>query len=318
MSLPDRWAERLRLPIICAPMYCVSNPELVIAARNAGIIGALPRANAPTFDVFENWLSRIDSASRQLGERKPPPLAVNLSTRLEPQEMERHLAACRRHGVELIISAKGDPTTLIKRARDHGLHVFSDAVTLRFAEKAISAGASGVIAIGSGGGGHSGTINHLTLVAAIRRGFSGTIVMAGAIANGAAVRAAEILGADAAYLGTRFIATNESGAPDEYKQMLVAAKANDLLYTSNINGVHANWLKPSLRSHGLDPEALPARIPGERGFGHLPAAVTPWSNLWSAGQGVEQIDDIQPVGTLVARLEREYRQACELPPFHST
>jgi nitronate monooxygenase len=305
----------MRLPVICAPMYCVSTPQLVMAARRAGIVGALPRGNAPDFETFDRWLAQIAAADK--GSNRPaPPLAVNLSTRLPPDEMERHLSACRRHGVEIIISATGDPTALIQRALDHGMRVFADAVNLRFADKAIAAGAHGVIAIGSGGGGHSGTINHLTLVAAIRKRFDGTVVMAGAVDNGAAVRAAEILGADLAYIGTRFIATHESGASQEYKQMLVDSKANDLVYTPNLNGVHANWLKPSMRRLGLDPENLPPREDGARGYGHLPAGVVPWSNLWSAGQGVEHIDDIMSVAELVDQLERDYRAACSVPAFH--
>ena len=313
MSLPEHWATRLRLPVICAPMYRVTTPALVMAARRAGIVGALPRGNAPDFDTFEQWLSEIARDAEVAGAR--PPLAVNLSTRLSPEDMERHLVACRRHGVELIISATGDPTALIQRARDHGLRVFSDAINLRFADKAIAAGAQGVIAIGSGGGGHSGTINHLTLVAAIRRRFDGTVVMAGAVSDGIAVRAAEVLGADLAYMGTRFIASHESGASEAYKQMLVDSTASDLSYTAGLNGVHANWLKPSLRQVGLDPEKLPPRDPASRGYGHLPEGVIPWSNVWSAGQGVEQIDDVRSVAELVDEIERGYRAACARPVF---
>ena len=316
MSLPADWAPRLRLPVICAPMYQVTTPALVIAARRAGIVGALPRGNAASFEAFDQWLGQIRAADAE-DPQPAPPLAVNLSTRMEPAEMDRHLAACRRHGVELIISATGDPTALVQRARDHDLPVFCDAINLRFADKAIEAGARGVIAIGSGGGGHSGTINHLTLVAAIRRRFDGTIVMAGGVGHGAAIRAAEILGADMAYIGTRFISAEESGAPKAYKKMLVEAKADDLLYTPGINGVHANWLKPSMRLHGLDPDRLPPREAGTRGYAHLPEGVVPWANLWSAGQGVESINDIRSVADLVDQLDREYRAACQVPAFPS-
>ena len=316
MSLPADWVPRLRLPVICAPMYQVTTPALVIAARRAGIVGALPRGNASSFEAFDQWLAQIRRVDAERAQAAAP-LAVNLSTRLEPAEMERHLATCRRYDVDLIISATGDPTALVQRARDHDLPVFCDAINLRFADKAIEAGAQGVIAIGSGGGGHSGTINHLTLVTAIRRRFDGTIVMAGGVGHGAAIRAAEILGADMAYIGTRFIAADESGAPEAYKKMLVEAKSGDLLYTPGINGVHANWLKPSMRQHGLDPDRLPPREAGARGYGHLPEGVVPWANLWSAGQGVESIDDIRSVADLVDQLEREYQAACQVPAFHS-
>lgn len=314
MGLPEGWRERMHLPLICAPMYHVSTPVLVRAARRAGIIAALPRANAPDFASFDRWLAEI------MEDQPPassPPMAVNLSTRLPLEEMTRNLALCRRRGVELIISATGDPRTLIQGARDHGMVVFSDAVNLRFAEKSIQAGAQGIIAIGAGGGGHSGGINHLTLVSAIRSGFDGTIVMAGAVGDGRALRAAEVLGADMAYMGTRFIATEESGAPDDYKRMLVRSGVDDVLYTAAINGVHANWLKPSLRERGLDPDRLPVRPEGARGHAHLPPDTVPWRNLWSAGQGVQQIDAILPVARLLDDIEREYRLACATPPFAS-
>jgi len=314
MPLPADWTARMRLPVICAPMFRVTSPALVIAARRAGIVGALPRGNAPDFATFECWLAQIAEAA---AGQPAPPLAVNLSTRLSPDEMAQHLAACRRHGVELIISATGDPSMLIAQAHDHGMRVFADAVNLRFAEKAIAAGTDGVIAIGAGGGGHSGTVNHLTLVAAIRRRFDGIVVMAGAISDGRAVRAAELLGAELAYVGTRFIASTESGASPAYKQMLVEARATDLAYTPAFNGVPANWLRPSMRRVGLDPDNLPPRPPETRGYGHLPDGVVPWSTLWSAGQGVELIEDVRPVADLVAQFEREYRAACAVPVFGS-
>ncbi|WP_201451506.1 NAD(P)H-dependent flavin oxidoreductase [Hydrogenophaga sp. BPS33] len=307
------YAERLRLPLVCAPMYRVTSPELVIAANQAGIVGALPRNNAPDFATFDAWLARIQAAAEAQPVRAP--YAVNLSTRFDADEMERHLTLCARRGVELIISATGDPSELIRRAHGHGLQVYADAVNLHFARKAMAAQVDGVIAIGAGGGGHSGTVNHLSLVAALRREFTGVIVMAGAVSNGAAIRAAEILGADLAYMGTRFIATQEAGAPEAYKQMLVDAAPTDLAYTDSVNGVSANWLVPSLRAHGLDPRAMPARDPGVRGHAHLPEAVVPWQNLWSAGQGVAEIHDIPTVAQLLQRLEAEYHAAAATPVF---
>lgn len=311
--LPLPYGARLRLPVICAPMYRVTTPALVIAACRAGIVGALPRNNAPDLATFDRWLGELQADTS--GHPGAAPYAVNLSTRLAPDDMERHLALCARRGVELIISATGDPSELIRRAHGHGLRVYADAINLHFARKAIAAGTDGVIAIGAGGGGHSGTINHLTLVAALRREFAGTIVMAGAIANGAAIRAAEVLGADLAYMGTRFIATQESGAPLPYKQMLVASGVGDLAYTDAVNGVAANWLVPSLRAHGLDPARMPARPTGARGHAHLPDSVVPWDNLWSAGQGIEEITDLPPVADLVDRLAAEYVRAAATPVF---
>lgn len=292
-------------------MYGVTNPALVIAALRAGIVGAIPRANAPDFETFGRWLEEIEHAASYLAGS--PPWAVNLSTRLAPDEMERNLALCVQHGVEIIISATGDPTELVRRARGHGLQVYCDAINLRFARKAIAAGASGIIAIGAGGGGHSGTINHLTLVETLRREFDGVIALAGAVTSGAAIRAAEVLGADLAYMGTRFIATCESAAPEAYKRMLVSCGVDDLVYTDNVNGVGANWLAPSLRKQGLDPKGLPPRSGGPHGHAHLPAHVKPWENIWSAGQGVEHIDSVPRVGELVARLASEYAAAASIP-----
>jgi len=315
MALDPHLKTSLSLPAICAPMFQVSNVAMVREACKAGIIGTLPRQNLRTFEEFEQALrslrADLDAHAQANPEAIVGPLAVNLSRRLPREELDAHLALCRRHGVEIIISATGDPTELIERAHDHGAKVFHDVVNLRFAEKAIKAGADGLTCIGAGGGGHSGTISHLALVPRIREMFDGVLVMAGAISTGAAIRAAEILGADLAYLGTRFIATQECGVDPAYKAMLVSASSVDLLYTDRIAGVAANWLKPSLRQVGLDPDNLPQPT-AKMSTGHLPETVKPWKNLWSAGQGIDLIHDIPTVGELVARLRREYVAACQV------
>ncbi|HSK39143.1 MAG TPA: nitronate monooxygenase, partial [Arenibaculum sp.] len=218
---------------------------------------------------------------------------------------------CRRHGVELIISAAGNPTELIARAHDHGCKVFHDITSIRFAEKAIAAGADGLTCIGAGGGGHSGTISHLALIPQVRAMFDGAIVMAGGVSTGAVIRAAEILGADLAYLGTRFIATQEADAPQAYKELLVSQTSADLIYTGRVAGVPANWLRESIRQNGLDPEDLPEPAGKGLGHDHLPQGVQPWKTLWSGGQGIDLIDDIPTVAELVRRLRREYVTACE-------
>jgi nitronate monooxygenase len=188
---------------------------------------------------------------------------------------------------------------------------FHDATTIRFAEKAAAAGADGIVCIGAGGGGHAGTISHLAFVPQVRAMFGGMIVMAGAIGNGAAIRAAEVLGADLAYLGTRMIATQESDAPDAYKAMLVAGGVTDVIYTKGVNGMPASWLKASLREIGLDPDNL--FIPASRSTDHLPAGKTPWRDIWSGGQGIGLIDDLPTVAALVRRLQAEYVAACAAP-----
>jgi len=315
MSLDARIRASLVLPAICAPMYRITNPALVREACKGGLIGGLPRQNARDLETFESWLAEIRTALDAHAAAHPGarigPVAVNLS-RLPDDELRAHLAICRKYGIEIIISAMGDPTELIKRVHEWGGKVFHDVTTIRFAEKAIAAGADGLTCIGSGGGGHSGTVSHLALIPKIRAMFDGTIIMAGGISTGATIRAAEILGADLAYLGTRFIATQEARADPEYKQMLVSGAAADVIYTHKVAGGAANWLMESLRRVGLDPLNLPE--PGPKGgHAHLPEGLRPWFNIWSAGQGIELIHDIPTVAELVLRLRREYVAACEIP-----
>lgn len=316
MPLPQPLRDRLHIPAFCAPMFLVSTPDLAREACRSGIIGGLPRANARSIEEFESWLKSVREALDREAQEKPGarigPLAVNLASRLPADELKQNLEICGRYGVDIIVSATGDPTELTARVHDWGGVVFHDAINLRFAEKAIKAGVDGITAIGSGGGGHSGTVSHLTLVPQIRAIFDGVIVMAGAVSTGAAIRTAEILGADLAYLGTRFIATRESGASDDYKAMLVEEDSRGLLYTDRVAGVHANWLTASMRVHGLDPDALPEPRVKMR-YDHLPPGVKPWKNMWSAGQGIDLIHDVPPVAELVLRLRREYVAACELP-----
>jgi len=315
MSLDPNLRARLVLPAVCAPMFRITNPALVREACKGGLIGGLPRQNAKDLATFESWLVEIREALDVHAAENPDarigPVAVNLS-RLADADLVEHLAVCGKYGVEIIISAMGDPTELIRRVHDWGGKVFHDVTNIRFAEKAIEAKADGLTCIGSGGGGHSGTINHLALIPKVRAMFDGTIVLAGSVSNGAAIRAAEVLGADLAYLGTRFIATQEARAADEYKAMLVGGGALDVIFTPKVAGGAANWLKESLRSVGLDPDNLPKPGP-QGGHSHLPEGLRPWVNIWSAGQGIELIDDIPPVAELIRRLRREYVAACSIP-----
>ena len=317
MALDPAIRAQLTLPAICAPMFLVTGPDLVREACKAGVIGGLPRQNARSFEMFEQWLADIRRDLDQHRAENPgariAPLAVNLATRMAPDDMKAHLEVCRRYGVEIIISVAGDPSELVKRVHEFGGKVFHDVTSLRFAEKAIAAGADGLTCIGAGGGGHSGTISHLALIPKIRSMFDGTIVLAGAVSTGAVVRAGEILGADLAYLGTRFIATQESLAREPYKELLVSQSSSGLMYTGKIAGVPANWLTESMRMVGLDPDALPEPEGKGMRHDHLPEGVRPWVNLWSAGQGVDLIEDVPTVAELVRRLRREYVAACAIP-----
>ncbi|MCT2398703.1 NAD(P)H-dependent flavin oxidoreductase [Novosphingobium mangrovi (ex Huang et al. 2023)] len=315
MALDKRIERHLTLPAIAAPMFLVSTPELAIACCKAGIVGSLTRNHCRDIEELGLQLRTVREVLDRFAQDNPDvpvgPLAVNISPTFSQAEFRDHLALCRQWGVSIIVTSVGDPTVNAPLVQDHGLLHFHDATTIRFAEKAAAAKVDGIVCIGAGGGGHAGTISHLAFIPQVRAMFDGTIVMAGAISTGEAIHAAEALGADLAYLGTRFIATRESGAPDAYKAMLVEGGGTDVLYTRGVNGLPASWLKASLRETGLDPDNL--YIPEKRGTDHLPAGKTPWRDIWSAGQGIGLIDDLPSVSDLVRRLRHEYVTACEKP-----
>jgi nitronate monooxygenase len=297
-------------------MFLVTGPALVTEACKAGVMGGLPRQNARSFEEFEGWLSQIRSDLDRHALAHPDariaPVAVNISRRFGDEEFRQSLDACFAHGVEIFITVGGDPAEIVKQVHDRGGKVFHDVTSMRFAEKAIAADCDGLTCIGAGGGGHSGTISHLAFVPQVRAIYDGTIVLAGAVSTGAVIRAAELLGADLAYLGTRFIATRESNAPQAYKDLLVSQKSDGLIYTPEVAGVAANWITQSLHMAGLDPKDLPKPLgPGMR-HDHMPDTAKPWVNVWSAGQGIDLINDIPPVAELVSRLRREYISACEV------
>ncbi len=314
MSLDPELRDQLVLPAICAPMMLASGPELVLAACRAGLMAALPRHNARSQAEFADWLVYLRTALDAHRQRHPGavvgPFAVNITTKRPLAEILPDLDLCVAHGITHFITALGNPTDIAKAIHDRGGTIYHDVTSLRFAEKAIAARVDGLICIGSGGGGHSGTLNALAFLPKVRAMWDGTIVFAGSVSTGAGIRAAEILGADLVYLGTRFIATRESRAPDAYKTMLVEHGSGDLIFTPRLTGVSANWLRPSLASQGIDLETLSPPTPG---YDHLPEGVRPWRDLWSAGQGIDLIDDVPDVETMVARLRREYVQACAIP-----
>jgi nitronate monooxygenase len=315
MALDPLIRRKLVLPAVCAPMFLVSGPDLVREACAAGLMAGLPRSNARTPAMFASWLADIrrdlDESEERHPDRPVGPLAVNLAVKMDTEEIEAELTLCERYGVDIIISVGGNPAEMTKRVHDHGIRIFHDVTSLRFAEKAAAAGVDGLTCIGSGGGGKSGTLGHLVLVPKVREVFDGTIICAGTISTGAAIRAAEILGADLAYMGTRFIATQESLAPDGYKQMIVDGTSLSLRWTPDVVGVPGNWLADSIRQVGLDPDNLtPARGVGDV---DLPEGAIPWKTIWSAGQGLDLIEDIPTVRELVDRLCAEYVRACEIP-----
>lgn len=315
MSLPSEFRGRLTLPVFAAPMFLVSGTQLAIACCQSGIIGSLTRNHCRDLEEMEAQLRTVAEAVARFSDSHPDavigPLAMNISPTFSQEEFRAHLDVCRRYGVRIIVTSVGDPTLNAPLVREYGMLHFHDATTIRFAEKAVAAHVDGIICIGSGGGGHAGTISHLAFIPKVRAMFDGTVVMAGAVSTGSVIRAAEILGADLAYIGTRMIATQESDAPDDYKTMLLEGGMADVIYTKGVNGLSASWLKTSLRSIGLDPDNL--FIPQGRSTEHLPADATPWRDIWSAGQGIGLIDDIPSVAELVRRLQREYVSACAVP-----
>ncbi|MFA7441366.1 MAG: nitronate monooxygenase [Sphingomonadaceae bacterium] len=317
MSIPQSIRDQLVLPAVCAPMMMVSGPELVTEACKAGLMAGLPAHNARDADELADWLGQIDGARKTAQDKTGTGggvLAVNLTASRAAEELEATLALCAQYDVRVIISAMGNPRDLTGRAHARGMLVYHDVTSIQHAEKAISAGVDGLTCIASGGGGHSGQINPFVLIPRIRSMFDGTIILAGAVSSGAGIRAAEILGADLCYFGTRFIATQESRAPAAYKQMLVEGRATDLSFTSDVSGIRANWLNASLMAHGLDPARLPVAS-APRNYDHLPADIRPWRDIWSGGQGMELIDDIPTVAELVQRLRTEYALACQHPVF---
>ena len=315
MPLPESLRDQLALPVVCAPMFLASSPELAAACMAAGIAGSLTMNHCRDLAEWEQQLAHVSEAvARHEGAGgRAGPLFVNIATTLPEADFRAHLDLAARHGAQVVVTSVGNPSAVRPMIADAGLLHFHDVTAIRFAEKAAAAGVDGMVAIGAGGGGHAGTISHLALIPAIRSLFSGTIAMAGAISTGAAVRAAQVLGADLAYMGTRFIATREASVPDAYKAMLVTGGVEDVVYTRGVNGLPASWLKASLRGIGLDPENL--FIPAGRSTDHLPRGKTPWRDIWSGGQGLGLIDDIPATVDLIARLAREYADACAVPAW---
>jgi nitronate monooxygenase len=305
MPIPAQLQGRLALPVICAPMFIVSNPELVIAQCRSGVVGSFPALNARPKEELETWLDRIETALVE--DPRAAPYAVNQIIHPSNERLDHDLEVCIRHRVPLIITSLRAPDEVVPAVHAYGGLVFHDVVNVRHAEKALEAGVDGLILVCAGAGGHAGTLNPFALVAEIRRFYDGPIALSGAIANGSAVLAAQAMGADFAYVGTRFIATQEANAVERYKQCLVESSAQDVIYTPYFTGVHGNYLKASIEAAGLDPNNLPARDKSAMDFGG--GAAKAWRDIWGAGQGVGAITDVPPAAELIARMKREYAAA---------
>ena len=317
MTLPASLKSRLRLPLIAAPMFLVSGPALVKAACRAGVIGSFPTANCRTVEELDAWLADMALDGRRAADetgKATAPLCPNLIVHRSNPRVLDDLAAVLRHKAELVITSVGSPEPVMKPLKDAGCLVFADVASVRHAEKAVAAGVDGLVLLTAGAGGQTGWANPFAFVRAVRKFWGGAIVMAGGMADGHAVFAAQALGCDLAYMGTRFIATRESLAKDEYKQMLVKSRLDDVLLTRAFTGLETNMLRPSIEAAGLDPDNLPQRgaidiakdiNAAER---DKPDAKR-WKDIWSAGHSVSGVADIPSVAELVERTAAEYAAA---------
>lgn len=302
MPLPKQFEGRLRLPAISAPMFLTSGPDLVVEVCRSGLVGTFPALNQRTTQGFSDWLDEI--RERLDGHEKAAPYGVNLIVHQSNPRLQADLEQVVKHKVPLIITSLGAVKELVQAVHSYGGLVFHDVINRRHAEKAAEAGVDGLIAVSAGAGGHGGMLSPFALVDEIRSFFSGTIVLAGAISTGRHIVAARMMGADMAYLGTRFIATREAMVDEPYKDMIVATSAADIVYTPNISGVNANFMRPSMVAVGLDPDNLPSHSELD-----MQNEAKAWKTVWSAGQGVGSIRDVPSAAELCDRLVDEYEAA---------
>ena len=309
--LPQDWLDTMVLPLISAPMFLVSNVDLVAASCTSGVIGAMPTVNARTAEIFDQWLadltSRLDAA--RANGRTVAPWGVGLTTHSTNPRLPDDLALCVKYRAPLVITALGGPKPAIEPVHSYGGLVFADVSTPEYARKAADAGVDGLVLVCAGAGGHTGKLAAPTFVHMVREFWDGIIVLAGGMMNGSSLRAAQIMGADLAYMGTRFIATPESAADPRYKQMVVDCSFRDIVPTDAITGAVANKLRPSLVAAGLDPENLPTGKGFNLHYGEKQPKA--WKDIWSAGHGVGAVKAVEPVADIVAQLRAEYERAIQ-------
>jgi nitronate monooxygenase len=305
----------LRLPLIGAPLFIISRPELVIAQCKAGIVGAFPALNAREKDgeSLEAWLVQINEALDRHNQANPDrpaaPFAVNQIVHRSNDRLERDVEICARHKVPIWITSLGAREDVYEAAHGAGGIVLHDVINDRFARKAVAKGADGLVAVAAGAGGHAGTLSPFALVQEIRAWFNGPLYLSGAIARGDAILSALAMGADGGYAGSAFIATQEAGAVPRYKEMVADSSAEDIVYTNLFTGVHGNYLKPSIAAAGMDPDQLATSDASQMNFGASGEKPKSWKDVWGAGQGIGAIDSVVPVETLVARFEAEFHAA---------
>lgn len=307
--LPAHWMDTLQLPLIAAPMFLVSSVPLVAAACEEGVIGAFPTVNARTPAILEQWLAELTrrlDAQRACGKR-PAPWAVGLTTHSTNPRLADDLALCVKYRAPMVVTAMGSPKPAVGPVHDYGGLVFADVNTVEFARKAAGTGVDGLVLVCSGSGGHTGQIAAPTFVQSVREFWDGIIVLAGGMMTGEMLRAAQVMGADLAYMGTRFIAAQESAADPRYKQMLIDCTFRDIVLTDAITGAPANKLRPSLIAAGLDPDNLPVKSAFDLHYAEKQPKA--WKDIWSAGHGVAAVHAVEDTSTIVGRLKREYARA---------
>jgi nitronate monooxygenase len=313
MPLPACLEGKLRIPVIGAPMFIVSGPELVIEQCKAGIVGSFPALNARPQEMLDEWLTRIRTELDEYAAANPgepvAPFAVNQICHMSNERLMADMETCVKHQVPIIITSLRPPAEVVDAVHSYGGVVFHDVINLRHARKAIEQGVDGIIAVCAGAGGHAGTTSPFALVKEIREIFDGTIILSGSMATGNDALAAQAIGADLAYIGTRFIATEEANAMPGYKDMIVDSQSADIVYTNLFTGVHGSYLKGSIVNAGMDPDSLEQADKSKMDFASGSAKAKAWKDIWGAGQGVGSVHDVPAVRDLVLRMEQEYLDA---------
>lgn len=311
MALPPILSQRLRLPVIASPLFIISGPDLVIAQCKAGIVGSFPSLNARPISQLDEWLARITEEladwDRKNPDRPSAPFAVNQIVHKTNNRLDEDVALCKKYNVPVVITSLGANVDVNAEIHSWGGVILHDVINDKFARKAIEKGADGLIAVAAGAGGHAGTKSPFALIQEIRQWFDGPLALSGSIATGGAILAAQAMGADFAYIGSAFIATHEARAMDAYKQAIVDCNSDDVVYSNLFTGVHGNYLAPSIRAAGLDPENLPESDPSKMNFGG--DAKKAWKDIWGCGQGIGAINSVVSAAERIAQLKKEYQEA---------
>jgi nitronate monooxygenase len=316
MSIPKCMQGRLSVPVVGAPLFIISNPDLVIAQCKAGVVGSFPALNARPAEELDKWLTRIKAELAEYDAANPDnlsaPFAVNQIVHSSNDRLMHDVELCVKHEVPVVITSLGARPEVFEAIHSYGGICLHDVINNRFAKKAIEKGADGLICVAAGAGGHAGTLSPMAFIQEVREWFDGPVLLSGAISTGDGVLAAQAMGADLAYLGSAFIATEEANAAEGYKKGIVENASNDIVYTNLFTGVHGNYLRPSIEAAGLDPDNLPESDPSNMNFGSGGSSKQKaWKDIWGSGQGINAVKAVLPAGELVARLRTEYDAARE-------